>query len=154
MADSAKVRAEEILKDFGVEIEDVDDETFRAMKARFKDRKYEKGLAYIEKAKPPDTEGGILGISYGIVGMAGGEYDGAWKDGLRHGKGRFTEANGNRYDGEWKENKMHGQGIYTTAKGGRMEGTWKEGLKHGWFHLTSASGGKSRRKYEHDEWKW
>lgn len=31
----------------------------------------------------------------------GNEYEGFWKDGFFHGKGRFTWSDGRTYNGEW-----------------------------------------------------
>ena len=40
----------------------------------------------------------------------GQAYEGGWKDGKRHGQGKFTDAYGDTYEGEWKDGKKHGQG--------------------------------------------
>ncbi|CAE7302309.1 Rsph1 [Symbiodinium sp. CCMP2592] len=38
----------------------------------------------------------------------GSRYEGQWKDGLKHGKGRFIYPDGDVYDGEWQDGKAHG----------------------------------------------
>merc|ERR1712238_475819 len=42
----------------------------------------------------------------------GDEYEGEYKVGKIHGKGRYACANGDTYEGEWKDDKMHGKGNY------------------------------------------
>jgi hypothetical protein len=49
--------------------------------------------------------------------MDGGLYEGQMRDGKRHGKGKYTLANGDQYDGEFKDNLQHGKGKYTKANG-------------------------------------
>ena len=45
-------------------------------------------------------------------------YDGSWEAGLRHGRGRFTWANGlNTYDGQWQGGFPHGQGTVLLVGG-------------------------------------
>ena len=58
------------------------------------------------------------------------KYDGDLVDGIRHGQGIETYANGNKYDGEWKDGKRHGQGIMTYVSGNKYVGEWKNGKKH------------------------
>ena len=55
------------------------------------------------------------------------EYLGKYKDGKKHGKGRYTWSDGGIYEGNWKEGKQHGQGTYTTPAGRKYVGEWKEG---------------------------
>jgi hypothetical protein len=38
-----------------------------------------------------------------------GTYDGEWKDGKRHGHGKFEYANGNKYDGDWVNDEQNGR---------------------------------------------
>jgi hypothetical protein len=42
-------------------------------------------------------------------------YEGAWRDGKRHGQGKYTYADGAVYEGEWCDDKRHGRGKYTYA---------------------------------------
>ena len=56
------------------------------------------------------------------------EYDGDWKDGKKHGKGRVTYVNRSRYEGEWFEDKPHGRGQkYNLQKTNFWLGDFKEG---------------------------
>ncbi|KAH3731826.1 hypothetical protein Pelo_17341 [Pelomyxa schiedti] len=45
-------------------------------------------------------------------------YDGNWKDGLRHGRGLHTAANGNTYLGEWHKGRADGWGVRRLGGGG------------------------------------
>lgn len=38
-------------------------------------------------------------------------YEGEWKDGMEHGVGTLTEADGSTFYGFWAEGKMHGEGV-------------------------------------------
>eukprot|EP00913_Durusdinium_trenchii_P025110 g23570.t1 len=60
----------------------------------------------------------------------GSRYEGQWKDGLKHGKGRFTYPDGDVYDGVWQDGKAHGHGTYT-SKQSKYVGDWQSDLKHG-----------------------
>jgi hypothetical protein len=39
----------------------------------------------------------------------GDVYEGEWKDGKQHGKGKMTWVIGRVYEGEWKDGKMAGK---------------------------------------------
>jgi hypothetical protein len=103
----------------------------------------------INKCVKGDCENGI-GTKY----YESGTYMGSWKDGLRHGNGKFVWNNGDMYDGEWSEDARHGYGVYKWhdgsvykgnyshnirsgygiyyyANGNIYEGTWQNNLKHG-----------------------
>ncbi len=38
-------------------------------------------------------------------------YDGQYKDNIKHGKGRFSYADGKVYEGDFVANKKHGNGV-------------------------------------------
>ena len=61
----------------------------------------------------------------------GSIYVGAFKDGLRHGKGKFSYPDGSMYEGEWKNDEPNGQGTETSHDGRKYIGKWKDGLRHG-----------------------
>ena len=67
-------------------------------------------------------------------------YTGEWKDGIRHGKGRLSGANGNIYEGDWLEHKKHGKGTRTWADGTVYTGEWKDDMKHGKGIETNSKG--------------
>ena len=48
----------------------------------------------------------------------GSVYEGEWKGGMRHGKGKMTYRNG-MYEGGWKDDKIYGFGVKTFENGTR-----------------------------------
>ena len=68
-------------------------------------------------------------------------YEGEIVDGYRHGKGKYTWADGSEYEGDWVKGKKCGFGVYRSygknEKDGSTylsyiyEGEWKDGKKHG-----------------------
>ena len=54
-----------------------------------------------------------------------GKYVGAFKNGLREGKGIMYYNNGRRYEGDWKNDKYEGKGIEYYVNGYRYEGAFK-----------------------------
>ncbi|KAL9186390.1 hypothetical protein ACHAXT_005628 [Thalassiosira profunda] len=54
----------------------------------------------------------------------GSVYEGGWKGGVRHGRGKLTTACGSVYEGVWKSGALHGQGTLTKASGWIFEGMW------------------------------
>jgi hypothetical protein len=61
----------------------------------------------------------------------GRKYEGLWANGCQHGKGRFSEANGNVYEGEFFAGKAEGEGVLKTAKGDVYAGQWQQGREWG-----------------------
>jgi hypothetical protein len=57
-------------------------------------------------------------------------YRGQMKNGMAHGSGKITFAEGNEYKGEWENGKMHGNGIMKFANGDVYEGEWENGKEH------------------------
>ena len=67
-----------------------------------------------------------------VIYPNGYTYEGDWKDGQKHGKGKYTDyADGDTYEGEWKDGTQHGQGKITYTDGGTYEGEWKDGKYQG-----------------------
>ena len=56
-----------------------------------------------------------------------GTYTGEVSNGVRHGQGTFTFADGSKYVGEFRDHKYHGQGVYTESNGLKYVGEWKNG---------------------------
>lgn len=48
----------------------------------------------------------------------GAVYEGEYRNGRVHGKGRATFPSGDSYAGEWKEGAMSGTGVYDFKKEG------------------------------------
>jgi hypothetical protein len=76
------------------------------------------------------ADGKASGIGIGIVEKKG-IYEGEWKDNLRHGKGKYTWANGDVYEGDFLEGKRSGYGRYLFVSGEKYEGEWKNDLREG-----------------------
>ena len=74
-----------------------------------------------------DSGSGILQLSNGDV------YEGEFKNGQQHGKGKYTYINGAEYKGMWAKGKQHGKGTYTTSKGEEKHGEWQDGKRVRWL---------------------
>jgi hypothetical protein len=61
----------------------------------------------------------------------GNVYNGEWIHGYMTGKGTYKFINGDVYDGDFKKNKYNGQGTYTWANGNVYNGNFKDGYKTG-----------------------
>jgi len=93
------------------------------------------------------------------------KYTGQWKDGIRHGQGEMTFADGSRYEGTFDRGEMSGDGrkhwddgrIYTGSfllgelhgfgrmqytDGSHYEGQWSGNARQGSGVLTSATGSR------------
>lgn len=60
------------------------------------------------------------------------EYEGEWKNGLKHGKGKFYWRNGDMYEGGWENGLKHGKGTLTSV-GLIYTGTWVNDCREGKF---------------------
>lgn len=68
-----------------------------------------------------------------------GEYFGELRNGLRHGKGKFTNKDGNVFEGQWEEDKAYGYGeemnnVY------KSEGLYKNGELYGYMNYRFHNG--------------
>lgn len=70
---------------------------------------------------------------YGVWSRREITYEGEWKAGQKHGKGKcyFNEEQTSYYDGDWLNGKKHGWGVMVYASGNRYEGEWQENVKCG-----------------------
>jgi hypothetical protein len=55
----------------------------------------------------------------------GARYEGYYKDGKKHGKGKFFWSDGSYYDGDFENNNIHGKGVYIWSDGRKYDGSWK-----------------------------
>lgn len=83
----------------------------------------------------------------------GGTHDGNWKDGNPHGRGVRVYANGDTYDGEWKDDTPHGHGVCTDVNGVTYDGEWENGVPHGRGVCISADGVRHAGEWKDGEWK-
>ena len=72
-----------------------------------------------------------VGVGAETIDYAGGTYTGQLLNGVPHGQGTFTFADGEKYVGEYKDYEYHGQGAFTHADGRKYVGEYKDGKKHG-----------------------
>lgn len=62
----------------------------------------------------------------------GGDYDGAWKDGKHHGRGKYVWPDGDSYEGDFHEDKIHGRGLFiSVVLGEEFDGTFKKNTDTG-----------------------
>jgi len=61
----------------------------------------------------------------------GARYEGTYKEGAKHGKGKFFWADGAEYEGEFKDNNIDGTGVYKWSDGRFYEGSWAQNQMHG-----------------------
>jgi hypothetical protein len=71
----------------------------------------------------------------------GDRYEGEWRNGKRHGRGKYIWADGTWSDGEWKDNQRFGQCVTGWPNGDRYVGRYdNDRASGGWYEF--ASGGK------------
>ena len=93
--------------------------------------------AYASESVKPAAGAKIERMEYD----GGDFYEGEIVDGYRHGKGKYTWADGSEYEGDWVKGKKCGFGVYRSysknEKDGSTylsyiyEGEWKDSKKHG-----------------------
>ena len=70
-------------------------------------------------------------------------YEGFWKDGVQHGKGREICSGDLTYEGDWKNGLMDGQGVMEDKNTGqKYEGCFITHCKEGTGTITESWGGK------------
>ncbi len=102
----------------------------------------------VSVAYPADTPSACIGNctnGFGRKKLSDSErfYEGEFKNGLPHGKGKYTAIIGRRlvgYIGDWVAGQKHGHGTQHFHSGGRFVGTWKEDYKEGQGEFTSVLG--------------
>lgn len=70
----------------------------------------------------------------------GDVYEGAFKDGRKHGKGILKTRNNRTYEGDWINDKPHGFGINTFPNGKVYSGEFKNGRPIGPGQWTYSDG--------------
>ena len=79
-------------------------------------------------------------------------YVGDYKDGMPHGQGTFTHADGDKYLGEFKDGKFPDRGTITTPAGRKYVGELKDGAPHGHGTDTFPRGKKYVGEFKDGEW--
>ena len=80
---------------------------------------------------------------HGRFKFSNGEYDGEWRGGKMHGRGKYVYPDGCTYEGDWSEDKKNGRGKYVWASGATYEGGYSEDKMHGRGVYTYAVDGKT-----------
>ena len=73
-----------------------------------------------------------------------------------HGYGTFTSTSPQTpsYQGRWSNGVYHGRGTLTYANGKQMTGNFWQGVPDGMFHVTEADGTFSTPRFDREEpWK-
>jgi hypothetical protein len=75
----------------------------------------------------------------------GARYEGMFQDGLFHGRGKMTQANGDVYMGQWQHDKATGWGaFFDAAQGVKYTGEWVNDAQHGQGEEIWDDGGRTR----------
>jgi hypothetical protein len=98
-------------------------------------------IQYGYKGETSDSTGQRHGYGTYVYRDDGSEYNGNYKNDLRHGIGTMMLTNGIRYEGEWRHGYAHGQGLLTFPDGDQYSGGWHLGKKHGhgWYRIAENS---------------
>ena len=84
---------------------------------------------------------------------SGSIYKGIFKNGLRHGKGIWTNPAGNKFEGMYENNRKNGNGIFEWCSGNVYRGDYFDDLRHGLGEMYWGNGSWYRGywKYGHQE---
>jgi hypothetical protein len=82
-------------------------------------------------------------------------YEGGFREGRKHGRGRWMLPNGDFYTGEFNLDLPHGAGLYqwrgdSSQKGNRYLGDFHFGKKHGYGVLVTADGDRYEGLWKDD----
>jgi len=66
-----------------------------------------------------------------FIASNGDQYEGAWENNKKHGRGRIIYTKGEIYEGEFSEGKRSGRGVLTLENGDRFEGNFANDDKEG-----------------------
>jgi hypothetical protein len=110
------------------------------------------GKGFMKYANGDSYEGEFLtnereGWGIYICAKTGAVYDGEWKEGKKHGKGKCQYADRGDYIGSWENGKRHGKGVCNYS-GFRYKGEWKDDKPHGKGKITSPEGDTYLGHYE------
>jgi tetratricopeptide (TPR) repeat protein len=90
---------------------------------------------------------------HGVMSYNNGHiYAGLWKDGLKHGTGKYVFCDQmTYYEGHFRNGLPHGQGVHSYSNGQVYDGSWVKGKKHGVGKMTYPSGGTFEGHWIEDE---
>ena len=69
-------------------------------------------------------------------------YEGNFRKGKRHGKGKLVMPNGVIYEGDFYHGSKHGRGLMIKTDGSRFDGQFEDDHMHGDFEITDAEGNR------------
>lgn len=78
----------------------------------------------------------------------GSSYEGEWKDGVMHGKGKMNWPDGRQYIGEFRNNMKHGNGVFTWEDGKRYDGGYRNDEQDGIAHFVNQDGVERNGQWE------
>ena len=81
----------------------------------------------------------------------GSIYEGYWKDGQKHGQGKYIWANGMIYEGGFVEGLKDGHGKLRQRDGEVYDGFWSKGKKHGHGKVIYLDGRVDEGQWNMDE---
>jgi hypothetical protein len=77
----------------------------------------------------------------GSIERTDAKYEGEYnEEGKRHGKGKYTFADGRVYEGDWKDDMRNGRGRITYSSGYIFEGNWNNDISDGGGMITFPNG--------------
>lgn len=81
----------------------------------------------------------------------GSIYEGQWKHGQRHGRGKQIWKDGSIYEGHWAGDKANGKGRLIHGNGDVYEGEWKDDKASGYGEFFHKDGGTYRGNWSNDK---
>ena len=90
------------------------------------------------------SHGRFDGRGVHVINAEGERYEGEFRRGRRHGRGRYVYPNGDVLDCDWDDDVPDGAGSFTFATGGTVRGIWRNGvLREGSGNFSTTSGAQS-----------
>ena len=91
---------------------------------------FENGDKYLGQWNPDTNKQEGQGVQ--VRALDGRLYEGYFKDGLKHGRGRYIFADKTMYEGQWENGKKHGYGVFKWPNGGEYEGYFRNDKRNGY----------------------
>lgn len=78
-------------------------------------------------------------------------YDGQWENGVLHGLCIYTDTDGRKYDGNYNYGRREGHGSYTHTDSSKYVGDWRFNSREGMGELTFPDGNKYAGEFDNDK---
>ena len=100
-----------------------------------------------------DWGGGMNGLSTCTTFIQGEKFfhEGQYKDGKRHGTGKYTYPHGAVHEGEYKDDNRHGYGKVTKTNGDVYQSNWLGDERFGFVEYSLSSGGVYKGQISDDD---